>query len=1298
MEVVKTTERWQLGNVAFDCQGVVASLMCDTGAGVTSVSLALVKKAKLEMRELPADRRRPVRLPNGTTLEPVGLVDVPMCVQLMLEEERIGYVHWDRQFTLKDVWVLDLGDLPPRDMYVAWADFQFKPGHPAPQAPLGHLAYMVCSGARVLNTPRAPVSGASSEAYEVVALRRSVASASAKVAAAGDAGPVVAGLPVEATLRDRIVARLTEAKRSSAVGVRLVAALLERSRVFTDVVSAECTEVVDFELVGTPKEVTFRVNAQRKVPLSVYEEQLSDWVRRGVAERVSHSTPAYGFAMVVPKPNGKFRLTINPSGINSVTARISPVGGFMPKDIINTAQTVGRRTVAVKLDMREAFTIIKLAETAQRLSTFTTPVGKYRWKQGYFGWHSFPALFQKLIMEKVVLPTLDEFGYDALTILAWIDDLIIAADDEESLVAATLSAIDRILAIGGRLSIDKCEFFVTRFDWCGVEVDLPTNQWRVAPERVSSLMETPVPKDRVTLQHVLGILRYYWHAVDDHNAQRSRIAKLVELDVVGARVADLWTDDHSRAMYDALRAVSAGRWLLVFDPSQPVTVTTDASGSHGYCVTAYQTDSVTGELRPIAFISRGWAATQLRWTAQVKECYAQMQAVTKVMPAYFPYARVCLLCDNQNLAAVADSADARVVRWQNDIRCTGCITRWWKRGEWNTIADYGSRAVVADPDAQLTEEQRFDEHVYALGFEEPTAEVAEGTVVPGHLAIIPMVEKIVLAQEAASAVERATWSGKGYSTATLAGRTLWLFRNRLIVPREASELKTALMRLAHDDTLHFVAAERTLIHLQQQAHVHWVGMQADVQRYVDTCIGCQYAKAATHGPAKLGELNPTIAPYVHHTWYVDLKGPMPHGTGYLMAVVESVTRFVKLRYLRNGTAAEVCEELEEAIISFGTRPVVLRSDGGPPFDSAEYKAFCKQQGILPKPGVAYHSQGQGMVETRFRPIAAAIIATLGHKAPHTWWEGRLLARLEGIINSTYCEPISGSPYWAMYGHEPRTALSAHVDWTSEAFGEEVVGLAAATFNDINEIIAQHHARISAVQGRVLIASSLAQALTKRAWDSTREKGDFAVGEHVLLHRVAPNRMLPHFTGPYVVASVSADGNFVTATHFLDKSTVHGPFHVSRLLHFDASRATPAELAEFQLEPGSYVVDGVIEHRQTADGSYEFHLRWRGTSVTSWQASRDLRQVVVVKDYCSSVGLPPPGTEPRRAASESAAAARGSGRGARARGSGRGAAVGSGSSAVGVTGRGSGRGRGSGVAGAPRGTARGAGRGRGTRGQ
>src|SRR5262249_46378371 len=157
-----------------------------------------------------------------------------------------------------------------------------------------------------------------------------------------------------------------------------------------------------------------------------------------------------------------------------------------------------------KIDLRDAFMMMKLGPTAQRLSTFTTPLGKMRWHHGWFGWHSFPAKFQRLMLEKVVLPTLDDHAY--ATILAWIDDLVLAADTLSQLVDVLVAVLDRILALGGRLNIDKCDFFVQRFDWCGVEVDLSTNEWRISQERVKSLRETPVPTDRETLRHLLGVL------------------------------------------------------------------------------------------------------------------------------------------------------------------------------------------------------------------------------------------------------------------------------------------------------------------------------------------------------------------------------------------------------------------------------------------------------------------------------------------------------------------------------------------------------------------------------------------------------------------------------------------------------------------------------------------------------------------------------------------------------------------------------------------------------------------------
>jgi hypothetical protein len=241
------------------------------------------------------------------------------------------------------------------------------------------------------------------------------------------------------------------------------------------------------------------------------------------------------------------------------------------------------------------------------------------------------------------------------------------------------------------------------------------------------------------------------------------------------------------------------------------------------------------------------------------------------------------------------------------------------------------------------------------------------------------------------------------------------------------------------------------------------------------------------------------------------------------------------------------------------------------------------------------------------------MAVLGHKAPTSWWRDGLIRLLEFIINSTFCEPVHGSPFWAMHGFEPRTALSV-ADWTAvlNKPGSSV------TYDDLAEIIAEHHARLSAVQGRVSLATSLAQALTKRAWDEKRKPGQYAVGDTVLVHRVAPNRLLPYFTGPYRVVSVSADRNFVTATHMLDGATA-GPLHVSRLLRFNATRATAADVAEFQCEEGQFVVAGVIEHRTVADG-LEFHVRWRGTELTTWLHSREVKRNVIVRAYCAEQHL------------------------------------------------------------------------------
>ena len=177
-----------------------------------------------------------------------------------------------------------------------------------------------------------------------------------------------------------------------------------------------------------------------------------------------------------------------------------------------------------------------------------------------------------------------------------------------------------------------------------------------------------------------------------------------------------------------------------------------------------------------------------------------------------------------------------------------------------------------------------------------------------------------------------------------------------------------------------------------------------------------------------------------------------------------------------------------------------------------------------------------------------------------------------------------------------------------------------------EIIAAHHEQLNKVLGRASLASSLAQAVTKSAWDASRKMGDFKTGDTVLVHRTAANKMLPHFEGPHTVDSVTADGNFVTVRHFLASVADERKIHVSRLLHFDASRATTDELVNFQVPDGSDVVKEVLEHRRLDDGSLEFKLAWLGDPVPSWLPGKSTRRLTKVEDYCRAHGLGSPASK------------------------------------------------------------------------
>ena len=99
---------WKLSEVHFYCQGVVGTMMLDTGTSATTVTLDFAKRAGLEVRDGPRQR---VRMGDGRDCHIVGVTDISLTLQLMIDidddptgRSNASLVHWDRYVTLRDVW------------------------------------------------------------------------------------------------------------------------------------------------------------------------------------------------------------------------------------------------------------------------------------------------------------------------------------------------------------------------------------------------------------------------------------------------------------------------------------------------------------------------------------------------------------------------------------------------------------------------------------------------------------------------------------------------------------------------------------------------------------------------------------------------------------------------------------------------------------------------------------------------------------------------------------------------------------------------------------------------------------------------------------------------------------------------------------------------------------------------------------------------------------------------------------------------------------------------------------------
>ncbi|XP_065054716.1 uncharacterized protein K02A2.6-like [Rhopilema esculentum] len=115
-----------------------------------------------------------------------------------------------------------------------------------------------------------------------------------------------------------------------------------------------------------------------------------------------------------------------------------------------------------------------------------------------------------------------------------------------------------------------------------------------------------------------------------------------------------------------------------------------------------------------------------------------------------------------------------------------------------------------------------------------------------------------------------------------------------------------------------------------------------------------------------------LPPKPWHNVHIDFCGPFPTGE-YILVVIDAYSRFPEVDIVHSTSASATIAKLDRIFATHGL-PHVVKSDNGPPFNSADIKDYMKENGIHFQPITPLWPQANSEAENFNKPMTKAIKA------------------------------------------------------------------------------------------------------------------------------------------------------------------------------------------------------------------------------------------------------------------------------------------------------------------------------------